>query len=115
MKNEGHFGLNYPMYTHFTSPIRRYPDLLTHRLIKSVIHSRKKTDRVRRFGARSKPEYDYEPDRLLALGDQCSRTERRAETAVYEILEWMKCGYMDGKVGDIEPGVIIGVTGFGFL
>lgn len=115
VKNEGHFGLNYPMYTHFTSPIRRYPDLLTHRLIKSVIHSRKKTDLVRRFGAPSKPEYDCEPDRLHALGNQCSRTERRAETAVYEILEWMKCEYMDGKVGDIEPGVIIGVTGFGLF
>ncbi len=120
VKNAGHFGLNYPMYTHFTSPIRRYPDLLTHRLLKSVIHGKTETDRVRRFGSRGDPhghvdQYGYDSEELRELGDLCSYTERRAETAVYEVVEWMKCEYAAGKVGDIEPGVVTGVTSFGLF
>jgi ribonuclease R len=116
--NAGHFGLNYPMYTHFTSPIRRYPDLLTHRMIKSVIHSDVVTDHVRRFAKIDKTtarSYDYATDQLVALGEHCSFTERRAETAVYEVIEWMKCEYVATKVGSIEPGIITGVTSFGLF
>ncbi|HAK50481.1 MAG TPA: ribonuclease R [Gammaproteobacteria bacterium] len=113
--NVGHYGLNFTMYTHFTSPIRRYPDLMTHRLIKSVIHGDIRTNRVRRFGSQMQPEYDYDDDLLEYIAEQCSTTERRAETAVYEVLEWMKCEYLLGKVGEIAPGVITHVTNFGFF
>ncbi|MDA0787824.1 MAG: ribonuclease R [Proteobacteria bacterium] len=114
--NVGHFGLNYRRYTHFTSPIRRYPDLLTHRLIKSVIHGETTSALVRRFsGAAPVRDYDYGMDELVELGESCSFTERRAESAVYEVLEWMKCEYVHGRVGDTEPGVITGVTSFGFF
>ncbi len=114
--NVGHFGLNYRRYTHFTSPIRRYPDLLTHRMIKSVIHGETSNGLVRRFaGAKPVRDYDYTMDELVELGASCSFNERRAESAVYEVLEWMKCEYVHGKVGDIEPGVITGVTSFGFF
>jgi len=115
VQNVGHYGLNYPNYTHFTSPIRRYPDLLTHRLIKSVIHSELPTDLVRRQSSLSVNEFAYEPDQLQTLASHCSTTERRAETAVYQVIEWMKCEYMAKKIGDTEPGVITHVTNFGFF
>ncbi len=113
--NVGHYGLNFAMYTHFTSPIRRYPDLMTHRLIKSVIYGSNRKNSVRRFGAKKRPEYDYDSDSLEFIAERCSSTERRAETAVYEVLEWMKCEYLAGKVGDTAPGVITHVTSFGFF
>ena len=113
--NVGHFGLNYEMYAHFTSPIRRYPDLLTHRMIKSVIHGASEATQVRRFGARDASEYNYDSDDLHRLGAHCSQTERRAEAAVYEVLEWLKCQYVAGKIGETVPGVITHVTNFGFF
>ncbi|MBD3648969.1 MAG: RNB domain-containing ribonuclease, partial [Pseudomonadales bacterium] len=113
-ENKGHFGLNYKEYAHFTSPIRRYPDLLTHRLIKSVIHSRKRDKTVERFGASVRKNwYPYDDERVLALGEHCSFAERRAETAVYDVLEWIKCDYISDRVGDLHDGVITGVTKFG--
>jgi len=114
--NEGHFGLGYPEYTHFTSPIRRYPDLLTHRYIKSVIHSRTKTEMALRVGKINKTKfYPYELEQVLTFGEQTSFTERRADSAVYEVLEWIKCDYVSDRVGDILDGVITGVTKFGFF
>jgi ribonuclease R len=113
--NIGHYGLNFTMYTHFTSPIRRYPDLMTHRLIKSVIYGTSRTNRVRRFGAKKRPDYDYNSELLESIAERCSSTERRAETAVYDVLAWMKCEYLAGKVGDTAPGVITHVTNFGFF
>lgn len=115
VQNVGHFGLNYPSYTHFTSPIRRYPDLLTHRLIKSVIHSKLPTDLVRRQPAPNFSEFAYDTDQLHALASHCSMTERRAETAVYQVIEWMKCEYLVNRIGDTELGVITHVTNFGFF
>lgn len=114
--NKGHFGLNYTEYTHFTSPIRRYPDLLVHRLIKSVIHSRIKSTAVQRTGKPSAITfYPYEMEEVLMLGDRCSFTERRADQAVYDVLEWIKCNYVSGRVGDILEGVVTGVAKFGFF
>ncbi len=97
-KNAGHFGLAYESYTHFTSPIRRYPDLLVHRAIKAVL-------------AKSR----YEPGDWIALGEQCSMTERRADEATRDVTNWLKCYYMRDKVGESYNGSISGVTGFGIF
>lgn len=114
--NKGHFGLGYKEYAHFTSPIRRYPDLLMHRLIKSVIHSRTLSDWILRFGKPAKASYyPYEKSEVVALGIHTSLVERRADAAVYEVLEWIKCDYMSDRVGDIHDGIITGVAKFGFF
>ncbi|MFC3606850.1 ribonuclease R [Stutzerimonas tarimensis] len=116
--NHGHFGLNYEGYTHFTSPIRRYPDLLVHRAIRSVIRSRKDTPHVNRAGASSMPKariYPYDEASLEQLGEQCSMTERRADEATRDVTNWLKCEYMQDRVGDDFPGVITAVTGFGIF
>jgi ribonuclease R len=115
-ENKGHFGLGYKEYAHFTSPIRRFPDLLMHRLIKSVIHSRTLSDWILRFGKPAKASYyPYEKLEVIALGEHTSFVERRADAAVYEVLEWIKCDYMSDRVGDIHDGVITGVAKFGFF
>ena len=116
--NAGHFGLNYEAYTHFTSPIRRYPDLLVHRAIRSVIRSKRTSEKVRRVGAASMPKariYPYDEGRLAHLGEQCSMTERRADEATRDVVNWLKCEYMRERVGDSFPGVITAVTGFGLF
>ena len=114
--NKGHFGLGYTHYTHFTSPIRRYPDLLVHRLIKSLIHSDRDCPEVRRFGKpRKTTYYPYDMQAAVALGEQVSMTERRADDAVYEVLQWVKCDFLSEHVGDDFQGVIASVTKFGFF
>jgi ribonuclease R len=114
--NLGHFGLNYKEYTHFTSPIRRYPDLLTHRAIKSIIHSRVASTHVERFTKRIRRNvYPYESEEVLMFGDHCSMTERRADAAVYEVIDYLKCQYIENRVGESFDGVITAVTGFGFF
>ncbi|MFT7221879.1 MAG: ribonuclease R, partial [Candidatus Azotimanducaceae bacterium] len=115
-ENKGHFGLGYSHYTHFTSPIRRYPDLLVHRLIKSLIHSDLECEEVRRFGAPKKVDfYPYDMEKAISLGEHVSFTERRADDAVYEVLQWVKCDFLSDHVGDDFPGVISAVTKFGFF
>jgi ribonuclease R len=94
--NVGHFGLAYEAYTHFTSPIRRYPDLLVHRAIKSVL-ARKR----------------YEPGDWHVLGAHCSKTERRADEATRDVTNWLKCYYMQDKVGETFMGSVSGVAAFG--
>jgi ribonuclease R len=94
--NVGHFGLAYESYTHFTSPIRRYPDLLVHRAIKSVLDRRR-----------------YEPGNWRELGAHCSMTERRADDATRDVVAWLKCYYMKDRVGEHFTGSISGVTSFG--
>lgn len=94
--NVGHFGLAYESYTHFTSPIRRYPDLLVHRAIKAVL-ARKR----------------YEPGNWHELGAHCSMTERRADEATRDVAAWLKCYYMQDKIGESFEGSISGVTAFG--
>src|SRR3990167_9649324 len=100
-ENKGHFGLAFEAYTHFTSPIRRYPDLLVHRAIKQVL---------------KKEAYPEQPNITLEqYGDHCSKTERRADEATREAMDWLKCEFMMDKVGQIFSGIISGVTSFGFF
>jgi len=118
-ENIGHFGLNYPGYTHFTSPIRRYPDLLVHRAVRAVIHSDEASKHVRRAEdvkalARHK-SYPYQPKDVHELGEHCSLTERRADEAVRDVMSWLKCEYLEDRIGDEFDGVISGVTGFGLF
>jgi ribonuclease R len=96
--NVGHFGLAFDSYVHFTSPIRRYPDLLVHRAIKAVL-SKRKYDGV-----------DWE-----ALGRHCSETERRADDASRDVEMWLKCYYMRDHVGGAFSGTITGVVPFGLF
>jgi ribonuclease R len=102
-ENLGHFGLAFPAYTHFTSPIRRYPDLIVHRAIRHLLS-----------GA-SKEEFAYSVPELQGLGDHCSSTERRADEATRDAVDWLKCEYMLDKVGEEYPGIISGVNSFGLF
>ncbi len=110
--NVGHFGLALKRYAHFTSPIRRYPDLLLHRAIKYLIakHEGRNTDRWTLTGG-----YHYSFDDMHFYGEQCSMTERRADDATREVSDWLKCEYMQDHVGEVLEGVIANVTGFGFF
>jgi ribonuclease R len=115
-ENKGHFGLSFSHYAHFTSPIRRYPDLLVHRLIKSVIHSKAETNEVVRYGRPNKTShYPYDAETVLAQGEHLSFAERRADDAVYEVLQWIKCDYVSEHVGDDFEGVVASVTKFGMF
>ena len=97
--NEGHFGLAFEDYAHFTSPIRRYPDLLVHRAIKRAL-SNKHRERS---------------NKMVELGVHLSMTERRADDASRDVEQWLKCEYMRDKVGESFNGVISGVAGFGLF
>lgn len=96
--NVGHFGLAYEAYAHFTSPIRRYPDLLVHRCIRAVIAKKK-----------------YAPGDWKALGGHCSMTERRADDATRDVEAWLKCFFMKDRIGDIFNGSVSSVTSFGLF
>ncbi len=114
--NHGHFGLAYPAYTHFTSPIRRYPDLLVHRAIRGAIHSDGKVkgvERPKKFAPDAAFKYQYNLEQMLALGEHCSMTERRADDATRDVVAWLKCEYMQSQIGEVYPGVVAAVTGFG--
>ncbi|WJG25904.1 ribonuclease R [Vibrio furnissii] len=110
--NAGHFGLALQRYAHFTSPIRRYPDLLLHRAIKYLIAKEegRNQDRWTPTGG-----YHYSFDDMDYYGEQCSMTERRADDATREVSDWLKCEYMQDHVGEELEGVIANVTGFGFF
>ncbi len=101
--NDGHFGLAYSAYTHFTSPIRRYPDLLIHRAVGFLIDNQP----VEKF--------TYTEDDMNRLGKHCSATERRADEATREVVAWLKCEYMQDKLGQVFRGRISAVTGFGIF
>jgi len=116
-ENAGHFGLHYEAYAHFTSPIRRYPDLLVHRAIRGAIRGRSKSAHIERVkGARTlKREkiYPYDIGAMAALGEQCSMTERRADDATREVDAWLKCEFLKDRIGEEFEGVIAAVTTFG--
>jgi ribonuclease R len=102
-EEKGHFGLALDAYAHFTSPIRRYPDLLIHRAIRHVLLGKKADSFV--YGI---------PD-MVILGEHCSANERRADDATRDVTSWLKCEYMMDKTGDDFTGVISAVTSFGFF
>ena len=100
-ENKGHFGLAFDAYAHFTSPIRRYPDLLVHRAIRRVLRKQPMPGEI-------------EPI-FVKYGEHCSMTERRADDATREAIDWLKCEFMLDKVGEEFPGVISSVTSFGLF
>jgi ribonuclease R len=101
--NIGHFGLAHECYAHFTSPIRRYPDLLVHRAIRHVLAGKKPDS----FRCRA--------DAMVDIGDHCSATERRADDATRDAVDWLKCEFMLDKVGETYAGIITSVTSFGIF
>ena len=101
--NAGHFGLAFDAYAHFTSPIRRYPDLLVHRGIKHLIKKKK---------AKS---FRYSHENMEKFGENCSMTERRADDATRDAMDWLKTEFMLDKVGQEFTGKVTGVTGFGLF
>jgi ribonuclease R len=117
--NQGHFGLGYEAYTHFTSPIRRYPDLTIHRAIRAKVRSGQRTPLVRRVKDTKKQSfeswYPYDLSALLELGEQCSLAERRADDATRDVIGWLKCEFMMDKVGDEFEGKITAVKPFGLF
>ncbi len=100
--NAGHFGLALDAYAHFTSPIRRYPDLLVHRAIRHIISKTKKA-------------WPLSHENMLQLGEHCSMTSRRADEATRDVSDWLKCEFMQDRVGEVHEGIISGVTGFGLF
>lgn len=105
-ENLGHFGLAAPVYTHFTSPIRRYPDLIVHRILKRVFGSPAAQARTRR---------PLGPDELKAIAAESSDAERRAQEAERELLEWKKVAFMSERLGEDFDALIVSVTKFGFF
>ncbi|MGD8593947.1 MAG: ribonuclease R [Gammaproteobacteria bacterium] len=101
--NLGHFGLALDVYGHFTSPIRRYPDLLVHRAIKHVL------------SGQIPEQFIYTYNDMQVLGESCSMTERRADEATRDVMDWLKCEYMMDKVGEVFDGIITSVTSFGLF
>jgi ribonuclease R len=131
--NVGHFGLAYEAYAHFTSPIRRYPDLLTHRAIKAVLAGKKYepkgidlaklnttvSNAGRKQAAKDKAEGKAKDAKDLtiwdALGVHCSANERRADEASRDVENWLKCYFMQDKLGESFTGIVAGVTTFGIF
>ena len=102
-ETKGHFGLALDAYAHFTSPIRRYPDLLVHRAIRHCLTGKKPA------------EFHYTHPDMVLLGEHCSANERRADEATRDVVSWLKCEYMMDKIGEEFAGIISAVTGFGFF
>ena len=129
--NNGHFGLAYEAYTHFTSPIRRYPDLLVHRVIKALLlHKRYLLSKAMvdaapkaRLSAKSskakKPSTDVrlsaEDEIWDVAGAHCSANERRADEASRDVEAWLKCRYMREHLGEEYGGAVSSVTSFGLF
>jgi len=101
--NVGHFGLSLEAYAHFTSPIRRYPDLQVHRTIRHLISKQ------------SKKKWPVSHEDMEQLGDHCSMASRRADEATRDVSDWLKCEFMQERVGEEYDGIINGVTSFGLF
>ena len=135
--NAGHFGLAYDAYTHFTSPIRRYPDLLVHRVIKGILQDRvyelpplplfgEAHEKLQRRLSKKTPLHDQKPrnvpksdikryDAWCAAGLHCSANERRADEASRDVENWLKCRYMKEHLGEQYTGTVSSVTSFGLF
>lgn len=132
--NEGHFGLAFEAYTHFTSPIRRYPDLLVHRVIKAILSQQRyhlpalptpgeaHAKLSKRLASRSKVPVDQPVKKpsgevlaWQAAGLHCSANERRADEASRDVEAWLKCKYMREHLGEEFSGVVSSVTSFGLF
>ncbi|HIF52204.1 MAG TPA: ribonuclease R [Thiotrichaceae bacterium] len=101
--NEGHFGLGFATYAHFTSPIRRYPDLMVHRAIEHITNGN------------TSETFQYSLQEMLELAEHCSMTERRAEEASRDAVQRLKCAFMKDKVGEVFEGMVSSVTAFGLF
>jgi ribonuclease R len=121
--NAGHFGLAYDAYTHFTSPIRRYPDLLVHRVIKALLHGKRyhiesgalvDAPQVRKGGKPPKP-HAQEAEQWEAAGAHCSANERRADEASRDVEAWLKCRFMRDRLGEEFAGTVTAATSFGLF
>lgn len=110
-ENRGHFGLALQTYAHFTSPIRRYPDLLLHRAIKYQLGKQN----INKELAINTGGWHYELSEMLRFGIHCSVSERRADEATRDVNDWLKCDFMKNYVGKRFIGIITTVTGFGFF
>lgn len=115
VENRGHFGLALSSYAHFTSPIRRYPDLLLHRSIKYLLSNHPDEQQRKEHGAAISGAFHYDVQQMLQLGQHCSLTERRADEATRDVADWLKCDFMLDQVGNTFSGVISSVTNFGFF
>jgi ribonuclease R len=124
--NNGHFGLAYEAYTHFTSPIRRYPDLLVHRVIKALLHGKryhidsgKQEDAPHvknlRKGGKPPPPRVQETEAWEGAGAHCSANERRADEASRDVQAWLKCRFMRDKLGEEFAGTVTAATSFGLF
>ena len=125
--NTGHFGLAYGAYTHFTSPIRRYPDLLVHRVIKALLGGRRyqllpstktRAPELRRAGRpapRVAKPTTQEQALWEAVGAHCSANERRADEASRDVQAWLKCVFMREHLGEEFGGSVTAATGFGLF
>lgn len=111
-ENRGHFGLALKSYAHFTSPIRRYPDLTLHRGIKYLLA--KEQGHAEKHWTPT-GGWHSDMDHMLQLGEHCSMTERRADEATRDVADWLKCDFMQDQVGQVFTGLITSVTGFGFF
>jgi len=110
-KNEGHFGLAFDAYTHFTSPIRRYPDLIVHRIIKAKVadiklQNQQEKDQTKKL---------YTVEKLSSIGQANSITERNADMATRDVMDWLKCEYMQSHIGNRYSGEVSSVTNFGLF
>jgi ribonuclease R len=108
-ENKGHFGLALEAYSHFTSPIRRYPDLILHRLIKHRLSKAKQNYKGLETGV------GYPAKELTSMAEQCSYTERRADDATRDVSDWLKCEFMQDKVGLEFTGTVVTVVSFGLF
>ena len=124
--NLGHFGLALQSYSHFTSPIRRYPDLVVHRVIKAILVEQAQAQEAQapeiqaqetlsQIESANAGHYDYKLAEVIELGEHCSMTERRADEATRDVSDWLKCEFMQDHVGDSFSGVISTVTNFGLF
>ncbi|BCN92945.1 ribonuclease R [Thiomicrorhabdus immobilis] len=102
-ENKGHFGLNYEHYAHFTSPIRRYPDLLIHRAIRHV------------WSKQGVEKFDYTENQMVDLGQHCSDTERRADEATRDAVTFLKCEFLSHRIGGEYEAVVSAATNFGLF